>query len=356
MSKTVSGLNPEDFKGVVRGKSCDLYVLKNSKGSEACLSNFGAILVSYCVADKNGKMTDIVLGQPKLSCYTEHPDRFLGATVGRYCNRIAKGKFQINGKEYSLPINNGPNNLHSGETGFHNQVFDVVEHSSNSVHFVHSSPAGENGFPGCVTVNQTWTLNDDNELVIHTLGTTDAPTVVSITNHSFFNLEGGNTDALGAKLQLNADFYLPSDENMIPTGEVRPVAGTNFDFRKPEAIGSRINDKNDEQLVIGAGYDHTFVLNKHHIGELTNGAIAHSDKTGITLEVKTTLPGVQLYTGNYLDGCDGKVPGTKNNYRYAFCLEAQFFPDSPNKGHFPSSLLYPCQRYDHTIVFKAYAE
>ncbi|KAK8894155.1 hypothetical protein M9Y10_022588 [Tritrichomonas musculus] len=356
MSKTISGLNIDDFKAVVQGKQVNLYVLKNSKGAEACITNFGSIIVSFVVNDKNGKPTNIVLGQPTLKAYTENPTRFLGATVGRYCNRIGNGKFLIDGKEYTLPANNGPNNLHSGDlTGFHNRVFDVVESKPNYLHLVLTSPDGENGFPGNLTANLYWTLTEDNELIFHQYATTDKATVCSITNHSFFNLNGGNCSAMDAKLTLNADYFLPCDENTLPTGEVRPVKGTNFDFTTPEVIGKRIDDPNDEQLKRGAGYDHTFVIKNRQCGQLALAGRAHSEKTGITLEVSTTCPGVQLYTGNYLDGCDGVEPGSKNNRRYAFCLEAQFFPDSPNKAHFPSTLLRPCGRYDHTIIFKAYA-
>ena len=356
MSKTLSGLNPEAFKAVVQGKAVDLYVLTNSKGAEVCISNFGAIIVSFVVKDKSGKPTDIVLGQPTIEAYYKNPTTFLGATVGRYSNRICAGKFILDGKEYTLPVNNGKNNLHSGDaTGFHNKVFDVIEVTKNSVLMTTTSPDGDNGFPGTLQATIRWTLNEDNELIMDTHATTDKPTICSITNHSFFNLEGGNCDALGAKLQINGDWFLPSDPDMIPTGEVRPVAGTNFDFREPKVISERIGN-DDEQLKIGAGYDHTFVLTKRVAGELTTGARAVSEKTGIVLEVKTTLPGVQLYTGNFLDGTAGKIEGTKNNYRYAFCLEAQYFPDTPNHGHFPSAVITPTNPYHHIIVFKAFAQ
>ncbi|OHS96455.1 Aldose 1-epimerase [Tritrichomonas foetus] len=355
MATTLAGINPADFKGVVQGKQVDLYILKNSKGAEVCISNFGAIIVSFVVNDKNGKPTNIVLGQPTLKSYTDNPTRFLGATVGRYCNRIAKGKFVIDGTEYNLPINNGPNNLHSGDlTGFHNRVFDVVEYKPNYLHLVHTSPDGENGFPGNLTANLKFTLTEDNELVFNTRATTDKATVCSVTNHSFFNLHGGNCCAMDTSLTLNCNWFLPGDDTNIPYGEIRPVKNTNFDFTSPHLINERI-EADDEQLKFGAGYDHTYVINHRTAGDMTKAATAHSDKTGITLEVSTTLPGIQLYTGNYLDGCDGTAPGTKNNHRYAFCLEAQYFPDTPNQGHFPSCLLRPCQTYNHTITYKAYA-
>lgn len=355
MSKTLSGLNIEDFKGIVNGKQVDLYILKNAKGTEVCISNFGSIVVSFVLKDKNGKPTNIVCGQPTLKAYVENPTRYLGATIGRYCNRISKGKFVLDGKEYSLPQNNGPNNLHSGDmTGFHNKVFDVVEYKQNYLHLLITSPDGENGFPGNLTANLFWTLQEDNSLVFHSYATTDKPTICSITNHSFFNLNGGNCTALDSKLKINADFYLPVDENLIPSGELKPVKGTNFDFTTPEVISKRIDDKNDEQLKRGAGYDHSFIIRNHQIVSLSVNAVAYSEKTGITQEVSSTLPAVQLYSGNFMDGCDGTQPGSKNNYRYAFCLEAQYFPNSPNIGHFPSCVLRPCQKYDHTIIFKAY--
>lgn len=356
MTKTLSGINPTDFEGIVQNKQVNLYILTNSKGTEVCITNFGSIIVSFVVNDKDGKPTNIVLGQPTLHAYTENPTRFLGATVGRFCNRIANGKFVLDNVEYTLPQNNGPNNLHSGSlTGFHNKVFDVVESKPNFLHLVHVSPDGENGFPGNLTANISWTLTEDNELIFDQLCTTDKATVCSVTNHSFFNLNGGNCDALDATLRLNANFFVPSDPTNIPYGEIRPVKGTNFDFTTPEVIGKRINDPNDEQLKNGNGYDHAFVVNHRQAGDLALAAVATSPKTGITLEVSTTMPGLQLYTGNYLDGHDGIQPGSKNCKRYAFCLEAEFFPDSPNQGHFPSCILRPCQRYKHQIIYKAYA-
>jgi aldose 1-epimerase len=349
----LSGIDPAAFKTTVRGKPVDLYVLTNSAGAEACFSNFAAILVSFVVPDKSGKPVDIVLGQPTIAAYVDNPTTFLGAGVGRYSNRIANGKFTLNGQSYTLQVNNGPNNLHSGETGFHNQVFEVLESSSESILFKYVSPDGENGFPGTVETKMRWTLTADNALVMETTATTDKPTYLSITNHSFFNLDGGYCDAMTTVLQINANWYLPTDKTNIPYGEIRPVEGTNFDFRKPTPIAARIDDQTDPQLVIGAGYDHTFVINRSDPGELTTGAVAYSEKSGIVLEVKSTLPGVQLYSGNWLNGVPGKTPGSKNDRRTAFCLEAQYFPDSPNQAQFPSALVVPGQVYKHTIVFKA---
>ena len=352
MKTTLSGLIPQDFEEVFNGKNIRLFVLKNSNGCEVCICNFGATLLSFVVPDKNGKMTDITLGQTSVKSYIEVPDRFFSTSVGRYSNRIAGGKFSIDGHEYTLPINNDINNLHSGSTGFHNCCWDLVKSTSNSLILVHVSPDGEGGFPGTLTTTQTWTLTEENELIFHNYATTDKATPCSITSHAFFNLEGDFTkDCLSTNLKMYSHFYCPADQHMIPTGELRPVQNTPFDFLEFHKIGERIS-ANDEQIKIGSGYDHTYVIDKKVFGELSLAASAYSEVTGIQLDVLTTLPGVQLYTGNFLDGFPGKQ-GTTNDRRHGFCLEAQFFPDSPNHGYFPSSILRPGQCYDHTIIFKA---
>jgi aldose 1-epimerase len=352
MVNILSGLDPAAFRGTLGGKRLDLYILTNPTGAEAVFSNYGATLISFVVPDKAAQPTDIVLGLPTIAAYIAE-ETYLGATIGRYSNRVAGGKFKLNGIECTLPAHCGPNNLHSGPTGFHTQVFDVVEATANSVLFSLVSPDGDGGFPGTLRVAIRYTLTDENALVMDTTATTDAPTVVSITNHAFFNLEGGNADVLSTRLQINGDFFLPTEETNIPSGSVLPVAGTNFDFRQPTAIGARIDDANDEQLKVGSGYDHTWVINSPAAGALVAAAVAASEETGIVLEVKTTLPGVQLYSGNWLNGLPGKTAGMTNARRFAFCLEPQFFPDSPNKGHFPSPVLLPGDEYHHVIVFKA---
>lgn len=357
MSKTtISGLNPEDFQDIVQDKRVSLYVLTNSNGAEVCITNFGSIIVSFVVNDQEGKPTNIVLGQPTLKHYTENPTRFLGATVGRYCDRIGGGEFYLDGHKYELPKNDGFSNLHSGDlTGFHNRVFDVVKHGNDFLHLLHTSPDGENGFPGNLTVNVYWTLTSENELIMRTYAVSDKKTVCSITNHSFFNLNGGNCDALDSTLKLNCDFFLPIDDKFVPTGEVRPVENTNFDFKRPTVISKRINDGDDQQLKFANGYDHAFIVNNRQYGSLCLAAVAHSEKTGITLEVSTTLPCIQFYSGNFCDGGQGTQPGSKNEKRFAFCLEAQNLPDAPNKAHFPSCILKPGEFYDHKIIFKAKA-
>jgi aldose 1-epimerase len=352
MSSPLSGIDPSAFKTTLRGKLVDLFIITNSSGAEAVFSNYGATLISFVVPDRSGKPTDIVLGLPNIAGYIAE-ETYLGSTIGRYSNRIANGKFTLNGSEYSVPTNCGPNNLHSGPTGFHTQVFDVVQTTANSILFSLVTPDGEAGFPGTLQTVIKYSLGDDNALVMETTATTDAPTVVSITNHAFFNLDGGNTDVLSTILQINADFFLPTDETNIPYGSILPVAGTNFDFRTPVAIGARIDAADDEQIKVGAGYDHTWVVRNSVAGALALAAVAVSEKTGIKLEVKTTLPGVQLYSGNWLSGLPGKVPGTTNERRFAFCLEPQFFPDSPNRAYFPSPVLNPKEQYHHLVVFKA---
>jgi aldose 1-epimerase len=250
-------------------------------------------------------------------------------------------------------MNQPPNNLHSGETGFHTKAFDVVESTSETILFSLTSPDGASGFPGTVEAKIRWTLTADSSLVMESTATTDKPTYLSITNHSFFNLDGGNCDAMSTILQINANWFIPTDKFNIPTGEIRAVENTAFDFRTPTAISARIDDQTDPQIVIGTGYDHTYVLNRADPASLVTAATAYSDKTGIVLEVKTTLPGVQFSSGNRLRGVPGKTPGSKNDKRTAFCLEAQFFPDSPNQTHFPSPIVLPGQVYRHTIVFRA---
>jgi aldose 1-epimerase len=355
MAKTLSGLNPADFKTTFNGKLIDLYVLTNSTGAEVCISNYGGTIISFVVPDKTGKPTDIVLGQPNIGAYMSRTTYF-GSTIGRYSNRIANGKFVLDGRESTLPVNNGPVSLHSGDTGFHNQAWTVVRSSANSLLLSYVAADSEGGFPGTLQTVIQWTLTDDNSLVIETTATTDAPTVVSITNHAFFNLDGGDREVTATLLQINAKWYLPVSPDKIPLGEVTCVAGTPFDFQSPTPIGARIDDPDDAQIRIGTGYDVNFVLTKRVAGELVTAAVAHSENSGITLEVRSTLPGIQFYSGNRLFGLPGKLERQFSNRRFAFCLEPQYFPDSPNLGHFPSVILRPGQVYHEVIVFKASAQ
>jgi aldose 1-epimerase len=349
---TLSGIDPAAFKATVQGKCCDLYVLKNAKGSEVCISNWGATVLSFVTLDKSGKPVDIVLGYKNLDAYLVNPP-FVGSSVGRYSNRIGNAKFTLDGKEYVQEANNGINNLHSGASGFHAWVWDVVEVKPNSLLMSHLSPDGANGFPGNLQTQVKWILNDDNELIMDTVATTDAPTVCSITNHAYFNLNGGNCSALDAVLEMNADYFLPIDNGLVPTGEIRHVAGTKFDFRTPTPIAQRMFD-DDEQLKFGlGGYDICYALNKKHTGELTTICRAYSEKTGIVLVAKTTLPAVQFYCGQTLPDSEGKVPGTKNSKCYGFCLEAEHLVDAPNKPWFQSCVLRPGEVYHHQLIFQA---
>lgn len=334
------------------GQPVELFVLTNDNGMQVSITNYGAIITHLLVPDKKGKTADVVLGFDTLDEYLAgHP--FFGAVAGRYGNRIAKGKFTLDGKSYTLAKNNGENHLHGGVKGFDKAVWKAsiprIEEGV-AVKLTHVSPDGDEGYPGTLTVSVTYTLTPKNELRMDYQATTDKATPINVTNHSYFNLAGqGEGDVLGHELEINADRFTPVDSGLIPTGELRSVKDTPFDFRKPTTIGERI-DKDEEQAKIGKGYDHNFVLNKK-AGELSLAARAHDPKSGRVLEVFTTEPGVQFYTGNFLDG-SSKGKGKTYKHRYGFCLETQHFPDSPNKPDFPSTILRPGEEFKSTTVFK----
>ncbi len=333
--------------GTAGGQPVKLYTLSNAKGMEAAITNYGGIIVSIKVPDRGGKPGDVVLGFDSLDGYLkEHP--YFGAIVGRYGNRIAKGKFKLNGAEYTLARNNGENALHGGLKGFDKKVW-TAKPSGNSLELRYVSKDGEEGYPGTLSATVRYTLTNENELRIDYTATTDKATVLNLTNHSYFNLAGAG-DILGHQLTINADRFTPVDAGLIPTGELRPVAGTPFDFRKPHAIGERINN-NDEQLKLGKGYDHNFVLNGA-AGTLRLAARATDPSSGRVLEVLTTEPGLQFYTGNFLDGSVKGKGGRAYAFRNGFCLETQHFPDSPNKPSFPTVVLKPGQTFRSTTVFK----
>lgn len=335
------------------GQAVDLFVLKNDNGMEVSITNYGAIVTHLIVPDSKGKAGDVVLGFDTLEEYLAgHP--FFGAVAGRYGNRIAKGSFKLDGKTYTLAKNNGENHLHGGLNGFDKAVWKAslprVEEGV-AVKLTHVSPDGDEGYPGTLTVSVTYLLTAKNELRMDYHATTDKATPINVTNHSYFNLAGqGEGDILGHELEINADRFTPVDAGLIPTGELKSVKDTPFDFRKPFTIGKRIND-DDEQIRIGKGYDHNFVLNKPKAGELSLASRAQEPKTGRVLEVWTTEPGVQLYTGNFLDG-KSKGKGSTYKHRYGFCLETQHFPDSPNKPEFPSTILRPGEEFKSTTIFK----
>ena len=329
-----------------------LYTLANAKGMEAKVTNFGAILVSLKTPDRRGAFADIVLGFDTFDAY-RNTKRYFGASVGRYANRIARGAFTLDGHTYTLARNNGENSLHGGVRGFHKVVWKsrAIAGPPPAVEFTYLSRDGEEGYPGNLTVTVRYTLTDANELRIDYTGSTDQPTVVNLTNHSFFNLAGeGSGDILRHVMTIDADRFTPVDAGLIPTGELRPVAGTPFDFRQPTVIGARI-DAADEQLRIAKGYDHNYVLN-HAAGKLGFAARIWEPESGRTMEVLTTEPGMQFYTGQNLDGADRGKGGRLYPPRSAFCVETGHFPDSPNRPDFPTTVLRPGARFRSTTVFR----
>jgi len=342
----------ETFGQTPDGKQVYLYTLTNGNGLTARIMNYGAILVSLEVPDRQGKLADVTLGFDTLDGYLqEHP--YFGAVVGRYANRIGGAKFTLNGVEYQLAANNGPNHLHGGIKGFDKRVWKQEEVQAADdkvwVRLSYLSKDGEEGYPGNLACTVTYTLTNDDELKISYEAETDKATVVNLTNHSYWNLAGqGTGDILGHELMLNADKYTPVDEGLIPTGELKPVAGTAFDFTKPMPIGSRIEQ-------VGMGYDHNYVL-KSGGGSLALCARVHEPTSGRLMEIHTTEPGVQFYTGNFLDGSITGKDGKVYKKHYAFCLETQHFPDSPNKPQFLSVVLKPGEKYASTTVHKFYTK
>ncbi len=341
----------QPFGKLPDGTSVHLFTLKNANGVEVSICNYGGIVVSFKAPDRNGKLGDIVLGFEKLDDYVKR-NPFFGCIVGRYGNRIAKGKFTLNGQEFHLAINNGPNALHGGLKGFDKVVWDATVKASAAgpaIELRYLSKDGEEGFPGNLSVTAVYTLTADNGLQLDYTATTDKDTIVNLTQHSYFNL-AGHGDVLNYDVMIAADKFTPVDSTLIPTGELRPVEGTPFDFRKPTRIGARI-DEDNEQLKFGGGYDHNFVFNKP-LGKLELAARVHDPSTGRVLEVLTTEPAMQFYTANQLDGIKGKA-GQVYGKRGAFCMEPQHFPDSPNHPNFPSTVLKPGEVYRNTIIYRA---
>jgi aldose 1-epimerase len=343
-------IREESFKGVHNGKPTGLYTLKNKNGLIAQITNYGAIIVSIFVPDRKGNLADIVQGYDTIDEYIKGNCPYMGAVCGRCANRIAKGKFSLLDKNYSLAVNNGPNHLHGGITGFSKVVWDVVRTSPSSVQLAYFSRDGEENYPGNLKVSVTYTLSDKNELRLDYKATTDKTTVVNLTSHSYFNLAGeGSGSVYDQELMINGAFFTPIDDTSVPTGEIRFVKGTPMDFTESRKIGELI-DQDDEQLKYGAGYDHNWVLN-HRAGTLGLAAVANDPLSGRVMEIHTTQPGVQLYTANWIDGEKGKGD-KKYGRRWAFCLETQHFADAINKPHFPSTILNPGEEFNQTTVHK----
>lgn len=349
---TKTAILPEAFHKLVDGKQVELFTLKNKNGLEMTVTNYGGRVVSLMAPDKNGKMEDIVLGYESIDGYLNSAEQYFGASIGRYGNRIAKGLFSLDSLQYKLAINNSPNSLHGGVKGFSAKVWDAVKKGENELALNLISADMEEGYPGELKVTMNYRLTDNNEFAITYQAETSKPTVLNLTNHSYFNLHGaGNGDILDHVLFLNADKYTPIDSTLIPTGKIESVTGTPFDFTTPVAVGARINDKN-EQLAFGLGYDHNFVLNKTDPKTVSLAASVYEPQSGRFMEVFTNEPGVQFYSGNFLKGKEVGKQNKPYNLRSALCLETQHFPDSPNHPEFPSVVLRPGEIYNSVCIYK----
>ncbi len=351
-SENTMSVKKEPYGKMPDGTAVDLYTLTNANGLKVKIITYGATITDVEVPDRNGKLENVALFRDSLADFMDKSTPYFGSTIGRYGNRIAKGKFKLDGKEYTLATNNGPNTLHGGNKGFDKVVWKaepVKTADTVGVKFTYVSPDGEEGYPGTLTAQVIYSLTDKNKLKMDYTATTDKPTVVNLTNHTYWNLSGaGSGDILGEELMLNADRYLPVDDGLIPTGEIKSVKGTPMDFTKPMTIGSRIDQ-------VPGGYDHCYVLNKKPGEGLTLVAKINDPKSGRVMEIYSTEPAVQFYTGNFLDGTI--TAGGKTYEKHAaFCLETQHYPDSPNEPSFPSSVLRPGETYKHSTVHKFSAE
>lgn len=352
-TENICGLKRADFQSTIAGKETDLYILRNSEGNEVAISNYGGALVAIMVPDRNGNRANVIQGHDNINDIVNSPEPYLSTLIGRYGNRICKGRFQLHGKEYQLPINNGPNSLHGGLKGFNAKVWDALQMNDHTLVLKYVSPYGEEGFSGEMRTTVVYSFTDDNELVIEYMATTNKKTIINLTSHGFFSLAGiaNPTPTIeNLECEINADFYIPIDNTSIPTGEILRVEGTPFDFRKPKTVGQDI-DADNEQIKNGAGYDHCFVLNKKEEGELSFAARIREPVSGRIMEVYTTEPGVQVYTDNWADGYKGQNGATFPR-RSAICFEAQHFPDSPNRPYFPSVVLNPGEQYTQKTVYR----
>lgn len=346
------GLKRSDFQTTINGKKTDLYVLKNNKGYEVALTNYGGAIVAIMVPDKNGNVANVIQGFDNIQDLINSPEPYRSTLIGRYGNRIAKGRFILNGKEYQLEQNDGENALHGGPTGFHKRVWDAHPMNDNSIALTYTSSYGEESFTGEVKIAVEFTFTNDNELIIEYFATSNKKTIINLTHHGYFSLAGiANPTTTIEKMicEINADFYLPIDSTCIPTGEILSVKNTPFDFLSPKAIGQDI-ENDSEQLKNGNGYDHCFVLNKNEDSELSYAAKLLDPESGRNMKVYTTEPGMQLYTDNWGCGYPGQHGATFPK-RSAVCFECQHFPDSPNRPYFPSVILEPGQKYSQKTIY-----
>ncbi len=342
-----------NFQTQIDGKDTNLYLLKNAQ-IEVYITNYGGRIVSLLTPDKKGKMGDVVLGFKSIADYQKANTPYHGCLIGRYGNRIAKGRIEIEGKVYKLPINNNGNHLHGGPEGFHTKVWEVVADNDKSIVMKSHSKDGEMGYPGNLEVEVTYSLSDKNELIIDYKATTDLATPVNLTNHAFFNLAGETKGNINDHLlMLNADHFTPVDQGLIPLGEIRSVEGSPFDFRKTKTIGKDLNQQErDTQLSRGAGYDHNFILKKESYGSMSLAARVIDPKSGRQMDVLTQEPGIQFYGGNFMNGSDIGKYDTKFEYRASFALETQHYPDSPNQPTFPNTILQPGEVYQTKSIYK----
>lgn len=347
---TDSGLNPQNFVTDINGKKTGLFVLKNKNNMEVCVTNFGGRIVSVMAPDRNGVMRDVVLGFDSIQDYIKYPSDY-GASIGRYANRIANGRFTLDGTAYQLPQNNYGHCLHGGPKGFQYVVYDATQTDSSEVKLSYYAKDMEQGFPGNVNCTVTMRLTDDNAIDLKYEAETDKPTIINMTNHSYFNLDGDAGSNADHLLTIDADAYTPVDSTFMTSGEIVTVEGTPMDFRTPTPVGKRINDFDFVQLKNGNGYDHNWVLNAK--GDITRkAATLESPKTGIVLDVYTDEPGIQVYAGNFLDGSLTGKKGITYNQRASVCLETQKYPDTPNKPEWPSAVLRPGETYNSHCIFK----
>jgi aldose 1-epimerase len=347
---TFDKLSAKDFEKVVDGKQVKLFIIKNKTGLSAAITNYGGRIVGLNAPDKAGKPGDVVLGFKSIDAYLNANEKFHGAIIGRYGNRIAKGKFLLEGNEYTLATNNGANHLHGGPKGFYAVVWDAIAIGDSSLRLSYLSKDGDEGYPGNLNVEVVYTLTADNSLKIEYSATTDKTTIVNLTNHAFFNLAGENLGTINDHiLTINASKFNPVDSSLIPIGEIAKVENTPFDFRKGKAIGKDLQVA-DLQLKYGKGYDHNFVIDPDSSKVLNFAAKIIEPQSGRVMEVFTTEPGLQFYGGNFMTGADVDKNGKPHNFREAFCLETQHFPDSPNQSAYPSVVLKPGQKY-HTVSY-----